>query len=423
MVALNHYSNPPRMAKISFLLTEPNATKPTPVFAFLSFDGKRVKVYTGLSVEPRHWNKGDQRLVTRGFPQHGLTNDALQGIEDRLLTYYAECRAQGVLPTADELRAVALPQEKEPEPSKKVELVTRPTFWSRFEEFLVQSREQGQPRTAQASATAGRHLREFGQRAKVPVDFDAITPGLGDKFASYLLKIGQTDNTIAKQFVRLKRFMKWAADRGYHTNAKYQRLSWQRHDPEILTLTKEEVAAMEDLSLAEGGYLDNARALFLLACYTGLRYSDLVSIRPEHMKGQLLRLTMQKTRETVVVPLTGAALTLVQRQLAGGVRLITNQKLNEYLKEVGKLAGITEPFELIRYRGGKRETTIMPKWEKMGCHTGRRTFVTLSLERGLRPEIIMKITGHKDWKSFQRYVNITDSVVEREFRRIHALEA
>ncbi|HEX8326654.1 MAG TPA: hypothetical protein VF629_03875 [Hymenobacter sp.] len=110
----------------------------------------------------------------------------------------------------------------------------------------------------------------------------------------------------------------------------------------------------------------------------------------------------------------------MQRQLAGGVRLITNQKLNEYLKELGQLAAINEPFELIRYRGGKRETTTMPKWEKMGCHTGRRTFVTLSLERGLRPEIIMKFTGHKDWKSFQRYVNITDSAVEREFRRVHA---
>ncbi|HEX8350920.1 MAG TPA: site-specific integrase [Hymenobacter sp.] len=408
------------MAKISFLLTEPNATKLTPVFAFLSFDGKRVKVYTGLSVDPRQWIKADQRLLTRGYPKNGLTNDAFQDLEDRLLTYYAECRAQGILPTADDLRAVAVPKGKEPELSQAEVVTARPTFWSFFDEFLAQSKEQGQPRTAQASATSGRHLREFGEQAKITIDFDAITPALGDKFASYLLKIGQTDNTIAKQFVRLKRFMKWAADRGYHTNAKYQRLTWQRHDPEILTLTNEEVAAIEGLPLVMGSYLDNARALFLLACYTGLRYSDLVSIRSEHLKGQLLRITMQKTRETVVVPLTTTALELVQRQLAGEVRLITNQKLNEYLKELGRMADITEPFELIRYRGGKRETTTMLKWEKIGCHTGRRTFVTLSLERGLRPEIIMKITGHKDWKSFQRYVNITDSAVEREFRRVHA---
>lgn len=110
----------------------------------------------------------------------------------------------------------------------------------------------------------------------------------------------------------------------------------------------------------------------------------------------------------------------MKRQLAGEVRLITNQKLNAYLKELGQLAGIAEPFELIRYRGGKRDATTFPKWERIGCHTGRCTFVTLSLERGLRPEIIMKITGHKDWKSFQRYVNITDAAVEREFRRAHA---
>jgi hypothetical protein len=49
------------MAAVSFLLKEPNATKPTPIFAFLSFDGKRVKVYTGLSILPKQWIKANQR--------------------------------------------------------------------------------------------------------------------------------------------------------------------------------------------------------------------------------------------------------------------------------------------------------------------------------------------------------------------------
>ena len=59
----------------------------------------------------------------------------------------------------------------------------------------------------------------------------------------------------------------------------------------------------------------------------------------------------------------------------------------------------------------------MAKWERLGCHTGRRTFVTLSLERGLRPETIMKVARHRGWKSFQRYVNVTSDAVEREFRQ------
>jgi integrase len=183
-----------------------------------------------------------------------------------------------------------------------------------------------------------------------------------------------------------------------------------------MTLTAAEVAALEQLALPAGGYLDNARQLFLLACYTGLRFSDLVSIKAEHFLGQVLRMTTQKTRETVTIPLRAEALTIVEQLLAGKVRPITNQKLNDYLKELGQLAAITAPVEVIRFRGGVRESTTVAKWERMGCHTGRRTFVTLSLERGLRPETIMKVTGHRGWKSFQRYVNVTSDTVEREFR-------
>ena len=173
------------------------------------------------------------------------------------------------------------------------------------------------------------------------------------------------------------------------------------------------------ISLPQGGYLDNARSLFLLSCYTGLRYSDLVSIRPEHLRGQTLRITTQKTHETVTIPLQARALPIVNRMLAGEIRLVSNQRMNDFLKELGERAGICEPIEVIKYRGGHRESTTMPKWQKLGCHTGRRTFVTLSLERGLRPELVMKITGHKDWKSFKRYVNITEHAVEREFARVY----
>jgi integrase len=60
--------------------------------------------------------------------------------------------------------------------------------------------------------------------------------------------------------------------------------------------------------LPAGGYLNNARQLFLLAWYTGLRFSDLVSIKAEHLRGQVLRMTTQKTRETVTVPLRAEAL-------------------------------------------------------------------------------------------------------------------
>ena len=402
------------MASVSFLLKEPNAIKSTPIFAFLSFDGKRAKVYTGLSILPKQWLKADQRAQVRGYPDNGLINDTLELAEKQLLACYQEHRAQGLLPSVETLRAAIQPEQA------VVEVVSKatPTFWGYFDEWIAVTRAQAKIGSAKLYATVARHLREYEQASKYAVDFDTITLAFGDRYATHLLhKVRLTDNTVAKQILTLKRFLRWARDRGYTKATGFDRLSWKRQEPDIMTLTASEVAAMEQLVLPVGGYLDNARQLFLLACYTGLRFSDLVSIRHEHLRGQVLRMTTQKTRETVTVPLQPEALIVVEQMLAGKVRPITNQKLNDYLKELGQLAGIDAPVEIIRFRGGVRESTTVAKWEKLGCHTGRRTFVTLSLERGLRPETVMKVTGHRGWKSFQRYVNVTNDTVEREFRQ------
>jgi integrase len=93
--------------------------------------------------------------------------------------------------------------------------------------------------------------------------------------------------------------------------------------------------------------------------------------------------------------------------------------LNRFLKELGQRAELAVPVEVVRYRGGRRESDTLPKWQRLTCHTGRRTFATLALEQGLRPELVMKITGHKSWASFKRYVNITADVVSREFHRVY----
>ncbi|MGI4743397.1 MAG: site-specific integrase [Janthinobacterium lividum] len=402
------------MAAVSFLLKEPNATKPTPIFAFLSFDGKRVKVYTGLSILPKQWVKANQRAQTRGYAENGTLNDALELAEERLLACYQQHRAQGLLPSTEALRAAVEPAQA----VAPVVVNAGPTFWGYFDEFIAVTRAQAKIGSAKVYATVARHLREYEQSSGYAVDFDTITLSFGDRYATHLLhKVRLTDNTVAKQILTLKRFLRWARDRGYTDATGFDRLSWKRQEPDIMTLTAGEVAALEQLVLPAGGYLDNARQLFLLACYTGLRFSDLVSIRSEHVRGQTLRMTTQKTREMVTVPLRAEALAIVEQLMAGTVRPITNQKLNDYLKELGQLAGIDAPTEVIRFRGGVRESTTVAKWERLGCHTGRRTFVTLSLERGLRPETIMKVTGHRGWKSFQRYVNVTSDAVEREFRQ------
>lgn len=325
------------MATVSFLLKEPNATKPTPIFAFLSFDGKRVKISLGLSILPKQWLKADQRAQVRGYADNGTLNDALELMEEQLLQCYKEHRAQGLLPSAEGLRAAIVPEQAVVPLPQKVAT----SFWGYFDEFIAVTRAQAKIGSAKVYSTVARHLREYEQSSGYAVDFDTINLTFGDRYATHLLhKVRLTDNTVAKQILTLKRFLRWARDRGYTSATGFDRLSWKRQEPDIMTLTIEEVTALEQLVLPAGGYLDNARQLFLLSCYTGLRFSDLVSIRGEHVRGQVLRMTTQKTREMVTVPLRAEALVIVEQMLAGKVRAITNQKLNDYLKELGQLASI-----------------------------------------------------------------------------------
>lgn len=224
--------------------------------------------------------------------------------------------------------------------------------------------------------------------------------------------------------------MKWAAKRGYTNNAALDRVSWARREPDVIALSTAELIALESLPLVAGSRLDKARAWFLLACYTGLRYSDLVSIQPQHLRLATdklhahLRITAKKTRAVVNVPLSTRALTIVNRLLAGELATlksqpITNPVLNRFLKELGQLAGIDTPVEVIRYRGGVADVTTCPKYEKLTVHTARRTFVTLNLGKGMSAEFVMKLTGHTSYKSFQRYVNLTPQRVAEEFAKFH----
>ncbi|AWM34183.1 tyrosine-type recombinase/integrase [Hymenobacter nivis] len=421
------------MAKISYLLNAPGADKPTPIFTFLSFDGRRVKVYANRSIHPRQWDATERRALTRGYPRNGALNDWLDLLADRLTTRCDTHAAAGTAPTAAELRALAETEAPEPEPDPVEAAGHGPVFWQRYDEWVNYTRAAGNVRTAQAHATAGRHLREFSEANGYTIDFDTLTSTVGDRWAAYLLNtVDLTDNTINKHLGRLKSFMKWAAKRGYTENTALDRVSWARREPDVMALSVAELGALETLPLPVGSRLEKARAWFLLACYTGLRYSDLVSIKPQHVRPATatlpahLRLTAKKTRAVVNVPLSAAALGIVNRLLAGELasiksQPITNPVLNRFLKELGQLAGIDSPVEVIRYRGGVADVATAPKYERLTVHTARRTFVTLNLGKGMSAEFVMKLTGHTSYKSFQRYVNLTPQRVAEEFARFHEM--
>lgn len=268
--------------------------------------------------------------------------------------------------------------------------------------------------------TLKKHLLNYQNHTKQKISFDKIDYKFFQSFQNYLLSLtkevdGKTypllnNTTVAKQLSTVKTFLSYARKQGVSVADNYRDFKIKKEKLEVVALTNEEFESLYYLDLTNNKRLAQVRDVFCFACTTGLRYSDLQQLKREHIKGDEIRLTVKKTKLPLTIPLTvySNAILAKYETMLRPIPVISNQKLNRYLKELCKIAGISEPIEIVRYRGTKREAITYPKYELIGVHTGRKTFATLSLEKGMNAEEVMTITGHSDYQSFKRYVKITE---------------
>ena len=90
--------------------------------------------------------------------------------------------------------------------------------------------------------------------------------------------------------------------------------------------------------------------------------------------------------------------------------VVSNQKMNTYLHELCKLAGFDEPIRITYYLGNERFDEIKPKYIVIGTHTGRRSFICNALGMGISPQVVMKWTGHSDYKAMKLYIDVADEI-------------
>ena len=275
-----------------------------------------------------------------------------------------------------------------------------------------------------------KHLKNYQTKTRTKIRFNKIDYNFMQAFQNFLIgweevneKTGfvKTLNniTIAKQLSTLKTFLGYARRQGIKVNEGYKDFSIKKDKLEVIALTQNELDLLFNYNLSLNKRLDQVRDVFCFSCATGFRFSDLQQLRREHIKEMEIRLTIKKTKEPAIVPLNKYSKAILQKYegMATPLPMISNQKFNKYLKELCKLAEINDPIEIIRYKGATKQSTIYPKYEVISAHTGRKTFATLSLEKGIPAETVMKITGHADYKSFQRYVKVTEERKRNEMQR------
>jgi integrase len=182
-------------------------------------------------------------------------------------------------------------------------------------------------------------------------------------------------------------------------------------------LSLDELDCIYNLNLEEGSALDQTRDFFIFQCYTALRYSDLKQLRPDNITKSddgkfIIRLLTEKDDDAVSYPLAQRAVEIYKKystHIYDGGRLfpiLSNQKYNEHLKELGKKANLSGEWIDYEYRLQEKIEVHTPKCD-LSTHTARRTFIVTALNEGVSTNLIMLITSHSDYKAMRPYIKAT----------------
>lgn len=231
------------------------------------------------------------------------------------------------------------------------------------------------------------------------------------------LREAKANNTIHKTISSIRTFLRWCEGEGYEISRTIFSVKVPRYETSSIWLEEEELAKIEshtEYTEAKRRAMD----LFLFAVYTGQRYSGVMTFKHTDVQNGVWSFTDPKTKRMLNIPLASKAAAIADKyRELGRLPHISNQKLNVHIKAALKSIGIDAPVTIIRYSGSKRIETAMPKYEKVGMHTARHTFVTLSLARGMSPKALSHFT-HESHKVMMMYAHISERQAQEEMSAV-----
>jgi integrase len=236
------------------------------------------------------------------------------------------------------------------------------------------------------------------------------------------------DSTVDKHVSALRWFLAWAHGVQLLPYADFKtfRPKLQMIDKPVIFLEWAELMTLYNAELK--GAFAQVRDVFCFCCFTSLRYSDVYALRWADVAGDHIKVTTQKTDDSLVIELNKYSSDLIGRYVDESYPddkvfpVLSNQKMNDRLKELCRLCGISRLVRVSEIESGERIDRLVPKWKLMSTHAGRRTFICNALMMGIPPNVVMRWTGHSDYDSMKPYIAIADSVKAQEMAKFDKLE-
>lgn len=405
-----------------------------PIRMRVVFDCQRIEFTTGYRIDVAKWDTDKQRV------KNGSTNKLKQSASeinaDLLMQYteiqsiFKEFEVQNHMPTPTQIKnAFSMRIKGKKEKAYEESQESNINFMLDFNEFVIENSKQNDwsKSTIKKFKTVKSHITEFDSKTT----FNSWTEKYFNQYIEFLrINKDMRNSSILKQVKFVKWFLRWSYRQGHNQNLAFEMFmpKLKNAQKKIIFLSQEELTQLRECIIPENKqYLERVRDVFFFCCFTGLRYSDAYNLKRSDAKKQYIEVTTIKTTDNLIIELNNHSKAILDKyrdipfENDKALPVISNQKMNDYLKELGELAEINEPIRETYYKGNERIDEVTPKYSLLSSHVGRRTFICNALALGIPVQVVMKWTGHSDYKSMKPYIDVADKIKANAMSKFNQL--
>ncbi len=410
------------MLEVNFYLksVSPNKKGQKPVIAQVGLNYKKIRK-TIFKCKPSEWNKKKQCLI---LPDSDAADyKKLLGVNEEIERYKSAIRNLDIKALSEkrnvsesEIRDILNLDLKGNEDKLKV------SFFEMFDEYIKFRKATKAENTAKGDNTVRNFLEIFEKTTDFKLTFNSIDIVFADKLQEYCFTKVKIDNDYFVKIANvLKRYMKWAAKRGFYDIDKFpneELLSIKEKENDVIFLTLEELMVLHKWDF-KSQRLSQARDMFCFAAFTGFRHSDAYTLLRENINDRMISKMEKKTKKLTKIPINKYAKEILDKYIdeVSPLKQISNQKANDYIKECCKEIVDNHPEEDIFRRkvvklhicGAEVSSEIKPLYKAITFHIARKTFITNSLMLGVNLQALQEMGAPKKPQHLKKYLKITDA--------------
>jgi integrase len=403
-----------------FYIERPHPTKPSLILLAFRYNHAGIRMSTKEHCIPEHWDKNKQRAADKWctrFPDYLEVNRILDEMDQFTRRVYNEHRRDRRLNelTPDRLKGMVR-DFRDGVPLKD----ERSLILDYYRQYMdARQRENFKDSTIKGDISTFRHFKQFAGQHPAPLYFEDFGLDTAKAFRDYFWASDEpnSDNTTNKHLRRFIQMCKTA----YINNVPMpinpgeiglkEHLRLSKEPKETIALYLPELAHLAKIDFSDQPQLAATRDLFLLGCFTGLRFNRWGEIQRDNVLttkgGETLELyTTKGVRKRVNIPLHPVVKSICESYDWKLPPVPSDVIINSQLKDIGVAAGFTEEVKQVVQIKAQSKIVISPKYKLISTHTARRSFATNAFEAGVPIEDIAALVAHSSVETTRHYIKL-----------------